>query len=132
MISLYRPTEGGMLDFRSIVERGGRLVSRLTSYREGGAATAGPEEDLGCAASPPGDRAACALLRRALAEGYRVLYAFVLPDASPRMHAFLSREACVEVAPDPADGVPIWPPGRRARGAKPSYLLFTILSSAAK
>lgn len=132
MISLYRLLDHGILEYRSIVERGGRLVTRLTTYREGGLVVGGPEEELGAAASPPGDRAACTVIRRALSDGYRVLYAFVVPEATPLTHACLSQLPGVEVAPDSTDGLPLWRPGRRARGGRPTYLLFTVLSSAAK
>lgn len=132
MISLYRTSGRGTLEYRSIRERRDQLVTQLTTYRTGGIVVGGGDVNLGRAGSQPADRAARTLIRRALADGYRVLYAFVGPEASPLTHACLIRLPGVQVAPDPADGIPVWHSGRRPPGARPSYLLFTVLISAAK
>lgn len=132
MISLYRSMNRGSLDYRVIVEHAGQLIARLTTYCDGGTASWGRHTNLGRAGVRSTDRATCTLVRRALAGGYRVLYAYVPPEAMPLTHSCLERLGGVQLTPDPTDGLPIWDPDRRARGGKPSYLLFTVLSSAAK
>ena len=131
MISLYRMDRFGP-DSLLVFERAGSV---LVQERDGSSETEDRREQgssLGPARSRATDLALAHRLEGLVELGYRVLYGFIPPGSLPETERLLSEKLGVETIPDVRDGVPVWRTNSNGREKRPSYLLFTALSSETK
>lgn len=132
MISLYRRKQNRVTDLRLIFDRSGRLLIRGISFGRKAGSSIEKTEDLGPLSSPTADTILLAHVERALALGFQVLYGYVPPGPLSGVEELLRTTVGIEVVPDLADGLPVWETSRGKRALRPSYLLFTVLSSETK
>ncbi len=131
MISLYR-ANGRDRDSQLIYEHSGSIVAQVTTTSRGSVEAERPSISVGAAENPATDTALAKHLSALVGLGYRVLYGFIPPGSLPKTERLLSERLGIETIPDVRDGLPIWRTTPTGRQRRPSYLLFTALSSEAK
>lgn len=132
LISLYRNTDGRNREHRAIFDRDGIAVLRTTVFETTSAFTEQSEISIGESALPATDRLVFEFVKMALSQGSIVLYGYIPSPSYPLTSRHIRESAGVMLEPDQTEVLPLWPHGRRRRGSKPVYLLFTVLSSLAK
>ncbi len=136
MIALYRTGEGSSFEYRQIMDRAGTIVVRSSFYGNGSTECASIVELLGPISGKGSrvtvDRSLVEYIKSSLHSGFCVLYGHVPPEVSSTVNRYLSERVGVEAMPDTREGIPVWQSSPRVKGARPSYLLFTVLSSVVK
>lgn len=131
MISLYR-MDGRGRDSQLVYEHSGSVLVQGSTGGRGTVGEGGRSSSLGPAGSRATDLAIVQRLEGLVGLGYRVLYGFIPPGSLPETERFLSERLGVETIPDVRDGLPVWRTTPAGRERRPTYLLFTALSSETK
>lgn len=132
LISLYRIRDGGGRKHRVIFDRDGIVIQRTTVCATPRSAAEPKEIPIGEGSLPDTDRLVFESVKNGVQRGYIVLYGYVPAASYPLTSRYIRDFTGVAPEPDHIEGLPIWPRDRRRRGDRPTYLLFTVLSSVAK
>lgn len=132
LISLYRIRYGWGREHRVIFDHDGIVIQRTTVFVTEPPAVEPREITIGEGGLPDTDRLVFESVKNAMRRGYIVLYGYIPSPSYPVTSRYIHDFAGVAPEPDQTERLPIWPGGHRRRGGKPTYLLFTVLSSVAK